>query len=63
MLTTFILTVVLIGSFFLLMSIRLILIKNGEFKGTCASQNPEIMKEGGVCSYCGKEPQQCKNQQ
>ena len=31
--------------------------KNGEFAGTCASQNPYLNKEGEACGYCGKLPQ------
>ncbi|GGZ20038.1 hypothetical protein GCM10007049_10730 [Echinicola pacifica] len=37
------------------MSVRLIFLKNGQFKGTCASQNPFLNKEGESCSYCGKK--------
>ena len=44
-----------VGLFFVLMSLRIILKKGGEFKGTCASQNPFLQEEGGSCSYCGKE--------
>lgn len=43
-----------IALFFILMSVRLILKKNGEFKGTCASQSPFLNKEGASCGYCGK---------
>ncbi|REE00424.1 hypothetical protein [Marinoscillum furvescens] len=43
-----------IALFFVLMSVRLILKKNGEFKGTCASQSPFLNKEGATCGYCGK---------
>lgn len=53
--TTLILTLVLVGLFFVGMSVRLILLKNGEFKGTCASQSPFLNKEGVRCGYCGKE--------
>lgn len=53
--TTLILTLVLVGLFFVGMSVRLILIKNGEFKGTCASQSPFLNKEGVTCGFCGKE--------
>ena len=48
------LTLGFIALFFILMSVRLIFLKNGEFKGTCASQNPYLNKDGGTCSYCGK---------
>jgi len=44
----------LFAVFFLLMSVRLIFIKGGKFKGTCASQSPFLNKDGGTCGYCGK---------
>jgi hypothetical protein len=44
-----------LGIFFVLMCVRLIFLKNGEFKGTCASQSPFLNKDGGTCGYCGKE--------
>ncbi|BDW91583.1 MULTISPECIES: membrane or secreted protein [Flavobacteriaceae] len=36
--------------------------KNGEFAGTCASQNPFLNKDGQACGFCGKLPeeQDCK---
>ncbi|WP_258099625.1 hypothetical protein [Marinoscillum pacificum] len=43
-----------IALFFVLMSVRLIFKKDGEFKGTCASQSPFLNKEGATCGYCGK---------
>ncbi len=44
------------------MSVRLLLLKDGEFKGTCASQNPYLNKEGDVCGFCGRQPgEACKN--
>ncbi len=58
---TVILAIVLIGLFFVGMSVRLLLLKNGEFKGTCASQNPYLKSEGGTCGYCGKEVGSCDN--
>ncbi|GAB5524708.1 MAG: hypothetical protein Roseis2KO_25800 [Roseivirga sp.] len=53
--STFVFTLILIGLFFVGMSVRLILLKNGEFKGTCASQSPFLNKEGVKCGYCGKD--------
>lgn len=50
----FLLTIGIFGLFFLLMSVRLLFIKNGEFRGTCATQNPMLAKEGITCGYCGK---------
>lgn len=59
------LTVVLgigfVGLFFVLMSTQILLKKNGEFKGTCSSNNPLLQKEGATCSYCGKTPGSCEN--
>lgn len=52
--TIFLLTIGVLALFFILMSVRLIFIKNGEFRGTCASQSPWLNKEGVQCGYCGK---------
>jgi hypothetical protein len=53
--TTVIIAIVLVGFFFLLMSVRLIFIKGGKFRGTCASQSPFLHKEGVSCGMCGKK--------
>ena len=52
--TVFLLTLGVFGLFFILMSVRLLFVKNGEFSGTCASQSPWLNKEGVTCGYCGK---------
>jgi hypothetical protein len=52
--TTLLLGIAFVGLFFILMSVRLILVKDGKFKGTCASQSPFLNKEGGTCGFCGK---------
>ncbi len=52
----------LIGLFFGLMSVRLIFIKGGEFKGTCASQSPFLRSEGATCGLCGKDVGSCENE-
>lgn len=62
--TTLYLTLGFIALFFILMSVRLLFLKNGEFKGTCASQNPYLNKTGEACGYCGKtmdEGETCGN--
>ena len=51
----FLLTISIFALFFIFMSVRLIFLKNGEFRGTCASQSPFLNKEGITCGYCGKE--------
>ena len=43
-----------VGLFFGLMTIRLLFLKKGEFRGTCASQSPFLQKSDGACGYCGK---------
>jgi hypothetical protein len=35
--------------------------KDGEFAGTCASQSPVLNKDGDVCGFCGKMPENCEN--
>jgi len=52
--TTVLLGIGFVAIFFVFMSVRLIFLKNGEFKGTCASQNPYLNKTGEPCGYCGK---------
>jgi hypothetical protein len=39
---------------FALFGIRVLLVKNGEFKGTCANNNPFMVKEGATCGVCGR---------
>ncbi len=51
---TILLGIAFVAIFFLFMSVRLIFLKDGEFKGTCASQNPYLNKEREACGYCGK---------
>lgn len=61
--TTLLLGIGFIAVFFVFMSIRLLLIKDGEFKGTCASQNPYLNKEGETCGFCGRKPgEACGNE-
>jgi hypothetical protein len=50
----FLLTLAVFGLFFILMAVRLFFVKDGEFRGTCATQSPFLAKEGIKCGYCGK---------
>lgn len=62
--TIVLVTIGFIAIFFILMSVRLLFLKKGEFKGTCASQSPFLNKEGATCGYCGKkvgEGEDCGN--
>lgn len=61
---TFLFALGVFALFFALMSVRLFFVKNGEFRGTCATQSPFLAKEGIVCGYCGKtigEGEACPN--
>ena len=56
---TVLLAIGFIALFFILMSVRLIFLKDGKFRGTCASQRAE----GGSCGLCGEdvnEGESCK---
>ena len=57
---TVLLGIGIVGLFFVLMSVRLIFVKDGEFRGTCASQSPYLNKEGITCNVCGKEVGTCE---
>ncbi len=44
-------------------AIKILIKRNGEFSGTCASQNPHLNKEGEPCGYCGKSADEnCRNE-
>jgi hypothetical protein len=52
------LTLGLLGLAFAGIAIKIWAKKDGEFAGTCASQNPMLNKEGESCGFCGKTPEQ-----
>lgn len=55
-LTLAIMTLVIAG-----IGLRTLLVKGGEFRGTCANNNPMLQKEIGKCTVCGKEADEaCK---
>jgi len=37
-------------------SVRILFVKDGKFKGTCASNNPFMQKQGATCGVCGRKP-------
>ena len=54
----------MIAFVFASVGIKILLKKNGEFSGTCASQNPLLNKEGESCGICGAKPEEkCKNEE
>ena len=54
-------TLVLLGLAIAGIAIKLWAKKDGEFAGTCASQNPMLNEEGEVCGFCGRTPDQYKD--
>ncbi|CAI8201111.1 MAG: Uncharacterised protein [Flavobacteriaceae bacterium] len=59
-------TIVLLLLAFAGIAIKIWAKKDGEFAGTCASQNPFLNKEGEACGFCGKTPDQfdtCKKEE
>ncbi len=60
-LKTFLFVLAAMFIFFLLMSTRILLKKKGEFRGTCATNNPMLKNEIGECTVCGAKPEEeCK---
>ena len=58
---TILLSIGLLALCFAGIAIKIILKKDGEFSGTCASNNPLLNKEGESCSFCGAAPdEKCK---
>tara|TARA_B100001057_G_scaffold495724_1_gene595402 strand:+ start:766 stop:963 length:198 start_codon:yes stop_codon:yes gene_type:complete len=60
--TQIIVTILVLGLCVLGISIKIWAKKDGEFSGTCASQNPYLNNDDENCSYCGKslsESRQC----
>lgn len=57
------LAVVLLALAFAGIAIKILVKKNGEFAGTCASNNPMLQSDSGSCSVCGARPQeQCQRE-
>ena len=54
----------MISFVFTAIGIKILLKKNGEFAGTCASQNPLLNKQGKSCGICGaKAEEKCRNEE
>jgi len=58
----FLLVLVLLGLAFAGIAVKILFKKNGEFAGTCASNNPMLADGSGTCSVCGARPsEKCKS--
>lgn len=54
-------SILLLGIGFAGIAIKLLLKKDGQFTGTCASNSPFLNKNGEACGMCGAKPEeQCK---
>ena len=61
---TLFISIFMLAFVFVAIGIKILLKKNGQFSGTCASQNPLLNKEGESCSLCGAAPEErCKNEE
>ncbi len=54
-------TIAMLAIGFAGIAIKILVKKNGKFAGTCASQSPELNKDGEACGFCGKLPEDCEN--
>ena len=52
------LAIVFISLAFAGIAIKILVKKDGEFAGTCASQSPFLNKEGEACGFCGASPEE-----
>ncbi len=53
--------ILLMGIAFAGIAIKILVKKDGQFAGTCSSQNPMLNKDGQPCGMCGAMPaEQCK---
>ncbi len=42
-------------------AIKILVKKNGQFSGTCSSNNPLLKNDNGSCGICGARPEEkCK---
>jgi len=56
-------TVALLALAFAGIAIKILVKKDGEFAGTCASNNPILAGDGASCGVCGARPEeQCKKE-
>jgi hypothetical protein len=58
-----IISIVFLAIAFAGIAIKILLQKDGEFAGTCASKNPLLNEDGESCSMCGASPdEKCKSE-
>lgn len=61
---TILLSIAVLGVAVALIGVRVLFVRDGEFRGTCASSNPylpELRKKTGECWACGRpEDEECE---
>ncbi len=58
-----IIAIILVGIAVAGIAIKILVKKNGQFAGTCSSNNPMLRDELGSCPVCGALPEdECKNE-
>lgn len=63
MMQLFLITLLLISLSFIGFALRILFVKGGEFRGTCATNNPMLKNEIGECTVCGAKPEEeCKSE-
>ena len=55
-LATLILTFILVSFMVIGVSLRMLLVKGGEYRGGCASNSPFLKNQIGECQVCGAAP-------
>ncbi len=59
---TVLLALLIVGLAVVGLSLRILLVKGGEFRGTCATNNPMLKDKVGNCTVCGSKPgEECQN--
>jgi hypothetical protein len=60
---TFLFTLLVVGLCVIGLSLRILLVKGGEFRGTCATNNPMLRNKIGECEVCGRKPgEECQGE-
>jgi hypothetical protein len=60
--TVVLISIVLVALAVAGIAIKILVKKDGQFAGTCSSNNSFLQNEGGACNICGAKPnEKCKS--
>lgn len=63
LLPTIVVSLAVLGVAMGLIAIRVFLIKDGAFRGGCATNNPMLTDKVGECQVCGRKPgEECQGE-